>query len=153
MTRFGQVRYGDVILPLRIELAGTALHAVTWTPSSTDTVPPFSWGSTQIPEEDVMWRETLKPEFSQLEWHCISHQASALARVAARRSMAVALGVVEEDLEIGCGPGNPGRRIPRVLLKGQEISVDLTLSHHGQLLAWAFLVSTNSFTESQSQGR
>ena len=153
ITRFGQVRYGDVILPLRIELAGTALHAVTWTPSATETVPPFSWESTQITNKDLMWREALRPEFSPLEWDCISHQASALARVAARRSMAVALGVVEEDLEIGCGPGNPGRRIPRVLLKGQEISVDLTLSHHGQLLAWAFLIPTNSLTLGHCQGR
>jgi hypothetical protein len=144
MTRFGQVQHGEVLLPLRIEVAGTALHAVTWTPSLTDGVPPFSWGSTQITARDDRWRETLRPGFSPLEWDCISHQASALARLAARRSMASALDVDEGDLEIWCGPGKPGRRIPRVLLRGQEISIDLTLSHHGQLLAWAFLTSADS---------
>jgi hypothetical protein len=55
--------------------------------------------------------------------------------------MASPLGVPEGDLEIGCGPGQPGRRIPKVLLRGEEIPVDLSLSHHGRLLAWAFLPS------------
>jgi hypothetical protein len=142
MTRFGQVRHGQNLLQLRIEVAGTMLHAVTWLPTPAGEVPPFSWGSIQVPPRDEQWRETLKPRFSALEWRCISHQASALARLAARRSMALALGVREEDLEVGCGPGNPGRRIPQVLLRGREVPVDLTLSHHGRLLAWAFLTST-----------
>jgi hypothetical protein len=153
MTRFGQVRYGDTLLPLRIEVAGSALHAVTWTPSFPDEVPPFSWDSIPITERDDQWRKTLRPGFSPFEWDCISHQASALARLAARRSMAAVLGMDEGDLEICCGPGKPGRRIPRVLWRGQEISVDLTLSHHGQLLAWAFLTSATSGAPNQSQGR
>ena len=37
-------------------------------------------------------------------------------------------------------PVNPGRRIPKVFLRGKEIPADLTLSHHGRLLAWAFLI-------------
>ena len=139
VTRFGQVRHGGILLPLRIEVAGSALHAVTWAPSPTEDVPPFSWGATKITGKDDIWRERLRPGFSSVEWDCISHQPSALARLAARHSLAATLGVDERDLEIGCGPGNPGRRIPRVLMKGQEIPVDLTLSHHGRLLAWAFL--------------
>jgi hypothetical protein len=157
MTRFGQVRHGDILLPLRMEVAGTALHAVTWTPSPTGDVPPFSWGFNQITERVESWKETLRPGFSSLEWDCVSHQASALARLAARRSMASALGVDEGDLEIGCGPGKPGRRIPKVFLKGEEIPVDLSLSHHGRLLAWAFLTSSHFSGDfripAQSQGR
>ena len=141
VTRFGLVRHGKIRLPLRIEVAGTALHAVTWTPSLTEAVPPFSWGFSQITGRVDSWKETLRAGFSPLEWDCISHQASALARLAARRSIASTLGVDEGDLEIGCGAGKPGRRIPRVFLRGQEFPVDLTLSHHGELLAWAFLTS------------
>lgn len=60
--------------------------------------------------------------------------------MAARQALAAAIGVAERDLEIGCGPGKPGRRIPNVLLRGKDLPVDLTLSHHGRLVAWAFLM-------------
>ena len=143
LTRFGQVRHNDVLLPLRVEVAGPAIHAVTWTPTPSEAVPPFCWNSTEIRGRDESWRGTLRPEFSPVEWNCISHRASALARLAARHSLASALGIDEGKLEIGCGEGLPGRRIPKVLLEGREIPVDLTLSHHGRLLAWAFLTSTN----------
>lgn len=153
MTLFGKVRYERKLLPLRIEVVGPALHAVTWTPKSTGSVPPFSWRATEITGKDEAWREALMPEFSPREWHCVSHRASALARLAARSSLAVTMGVEEETLEIGCGGGQPGRRIPKVLLRGREIPVDLTLSHHGRLLAWAFLTPADLGPGAQSQGR
>jgi phosphopantetheine--protein transferase-like protein len=140
MTRFGEVRYGQLLLPLRIEVHGPALHAVTWVPRDADEVPSFSWGSSLMEETGAQWRLALHGDFSDREWGCISHQASALARLAARKSLASRMGVEEDALEIGCGPGVPGRRIPKVLLKGKEIPADLTLSHHGRLLAWAFTI-------------
>lgn len=139
MTRFGEVRYGPLLLPLRIEVHGPALHAVTWVPQDAQGIPPFSWGSSRMNEMGDQWRSVLRRNFSDREWGCVSHQASALTRLAARKALASAVGVEEEDLEIGCGPGEPGRRIPKVLLKGNEMPADLTLSHHGRLLAWAFL--------------
>jgi hypothetical protein len=140
MTRFGQVHHGDVLLPLRVESVGTALHALTWTPPPTEQVPPFSWGSELFSPWPGEWKAALEPAFSPREWECISHQASALARLAARRALALSLGVPEGELEIGCAPGRPGRRIPKVFLEGKDTEVDLTLSHHGRLLAWAFLI-------------
>jgi phosphopantetheine--protein transferase-like protein len=140
MTRFGQVQYGDTVLPLRIETRGPQLHAVTWISQPSRDVPPFKWGSEEVAERRGEWKAALQPEFSPTEWACVSHEMSALARLAARRSMASALGVGERELEIGCGPGKPGRRIPRVLSGGEPLPVDLTLSHHGRLLAWAFLL-------------
>jgi hypothetical protein len=141
VTRFGQVRYLDYHLPLRIEVVGTALHAVTWIPDAGHDFPPFTWGSRETRDPTNGWRDALEPNFSPREWSCVSHRHSALARLAARRSMAESLGLEESELEIGCGPGNPGRRIPRVFHRGEEIPVDLTLSHHGRLLAWAYLTS------------
>lgn len=140
-TNFGEVRYGEFLLPLRVEVSGRALHAVSWIPGHPETTPPFSWGFTTIDGEEEGWRDRLRPRFSAREWACISHRPSALARLAARRSLASALSVKEPDLELGCDPGHPGRRIPRVLLKGKDVEVDLSLSHHGRLLAWAFLIS------------
>lgn len=141
MTRFGQVRHGETFFPLRIEVVGSALHAVTWKPSPSGTVPPFRWNSEKIEATPENWREVLRPGFSPREWACVSHKASALARLAARRSIAETLGKDEGDLEIRCGEGTPGRRIPTVFMRGEELHVDLTLSHHGSLLAWAFLHS------------
>ncbi len=140
VTRFGQVRFEDFTLPLRIEAVGTNLHAVTWMPDPGHDVPPFIWGyqETEGPEAD--WKESLKPHFSALEWECVSHRLSALARLVARSSLASSLEVNESELEIGCGPGRPGRKIPLVFLRGKELPVDLTLSHHGRLLAWAYLI-------------
>jgi hypothetical protein len=141
MTRFGQVGYGGVYYPLRIEVVGPALHAVTWVPSSSGMVPPFQWRSDRIGDVVGDWKGALRPWFSDEEWACVTHRASALARIAARRSIADTLGEDEKDLEIRCRDGAPGRRIPIVFRRGKELPVDLTLSHHGCLLAWAFLNS------------
>ena len=37
---------------------------------------------------------------------------------------------------LGRGPGNPGRRLPHVLLDEEESGSTLSLSHHGKLAAW-----------------
>jgi hypothetical protein len=140
VTRFGQVCYQSYLLPLRIEIVDTTLHAVTWMPKAGRDFPPFTWGSQETSPPDDAWKTTLAPHFSPREWECVSHRPSALARLAARRSMAESLGVEETELEIGCGLGKPGRRIPKVFLRGGEIPMDLTLSHHGRMLAWAYLV-------------
>jgi len=140
MSRFGQVEYERFLLPLRIEVVGTTLHAVTWTPDPGHDIPPFVWGSQEAVGPTHDWRGLLEARFSAKEWDCVSHRASALARLAARRSLAASLKVEDTAIEIGCGPGEPGRRIPKVLLGGEEAPVDLTLSHHGRLLAWAYLI-------------
>ncbi|MGD2120552.1 MAG: 4'-phosphopantetheinyl transferase superfamily protein [Gemmatimonadota bacterium] len=140
MTHFGQVRYESFLLPLRIEVVGNALHAVTWIPDAGHAFPRFTWDSQQTTASNDGWKKLLEPSFSPREWSCVSHRHSALARLAARRSMAQTLGVEETELEVGCGPGKPGRRIPKVFHRGKEVPLDLTLSHHGRLLAWAYLI-------------
>jgi len=137
-TLFGKVRWRGLTLPLRVQMAGPALHALTWFPRGRAEIPGFAWGYQELPAEDTPWRLELRPRFSEAEWACISHRASAFARLAARRSVADHFGIEEASLEIGCGPGMPGRRIPTVLRDGGEMAIDLTLSHHGKLLAWAF---------------
>ena len=140
MTHFGQVRHQNLVLPLRMEVVGSALHAVTWIPDAGHESPPLIWGSQEANAPTDGWKEKLETHFSPREWGCVSHRHSALARLAARRSLAESLRLEEAELEIGCGPGEPGRRIPKVFHRGTEIPVDLTLSHHGRLLAWAYLI-------------
>jgi hypothetical protein len=138
--RTGLVRYQGKAHRLLVEVAGPSLHALSWASESPQVTPPHTWGLDELPGEEGDWRSTYGPRFSPREWPCVSHRASALARLAAKTALESALGVPEDALEIACDPGTPGRRIPRVYLDGVELGVDLTISHHGRLLAWAFLV-------------
>jgi phosphopantetheinyl transferase (holo-ACP synthase) len=138
--RLGEVLLEDMSFPLRIETAGSSLHALTWVSRPHGGTPEPVWGLAELGDEEEGWRARYEPHFSAQEWQCVSHRASALARLAARSALASSLDVPEEELEIGCDPGAPGRRIPRTLLRGKELEVDLTLSHHGRLLAWAFVL-------------
>jgi len=137
-THFGEVEYRGTAFPLRIEASRSVLHALTWSPDRA-AYPSFSWGYQPMGETSWAWRDALRDRFSEREWRCISHRASALARIAAREALAGALGMDPARVEIGCGDGVPGRRIPQVLIDGIESDLDLSLSHHGRLLAWAFL--------------
>jgi len=138
-TLFGEVEYQGTVLPLRVEASGGILHALTWSPGTRIQPPSFSWGYRPIEGNSRGWQASLRDRFTDREWRCVSHHASALARLAAKEALAVALGVEPNSLEIGCGEGMPGRRIPQVFLEGVEADMDLSLSHHGRLLAWAFL--------------
>ena len=61
-------------------------------------------------------------------------------RLGARAALSTALGVEEGRLEIVCAPGATGRRPPRVLLDGSPAAADVSLSHHGNWIAWAILL-------------
>lgn len=97
------------------------------------------WQALRPEEETEVAEEELRRSFSPQEWDCVSHRSSALTRLRARRALATALGLDEKRVEVRCGPGAPGRRVPLVFLDGREIPLDLTLSHDAQLMAWAFV--------------
>lgn len=144
-TRAGEIRFHDRLFPAVFHLTPVLIHAVTWSrdPSTHDPAP-WEWPENvvhRVEEEPEVenWEEELRPAFTAREWACVSHRSSALTRLAARRSLARTLGMEEARLEVTCHPGPPGRRIPRVLADGRALEVDLTLSHHGRFLAWAFV--------------
>jgi hypothetical protein len=138
----GSARYGERALALRVGAGQDSVHALTWVSSSGAAHPDLVHGLAAAPEWSADWRTTLRARFSPREWRCVSHEGSAVTRLAARRALAASLAVEEDRIEITCGPGSPGRRIPIVLLDGGETSVDLSLSHHGRLSAWVFSVRT-----------
>jgi hypothetical protein len=135
----GAVRHEGSLLALRVRVTDNGVHALTWLTSAAGGLPAFTWEHDRGHRDPVGWRERTRGLLTDREWSCVTHEASALTRLAARRALASALSEPEGQLEIGCGPGSPGRRIPIVFLRGREIAVDLTLSHHGALLAWAFI--------------
>lgn len=82
---------------------------------------------------------TLRDRFTPAERAFIHGVPSALARLAARRDMAAALAVEQEDILILAADGPPGRVPPVVRVGGDLAGVDLSLSHDGRYVAWAFL--------------
>ena len=137
----GTGRYMGFRFRISVERHGPCIHAVSWIEGVEAGDPEIfaecraSSTAAGGPSSD------LQDRFSASEWECVTHRASALTRLAARKSLASVWDVPEERLEIRCRPGHPGRRIPSVWLGDEELPVDLTLSHHGHFLAWAFLVA------------
>jgi hypothetical protein len=135
----GTGRYEDLSFQIRAEGSASFVQSVSWSQQSDGTTPDFQWDC-HCAQEDTRGVPTeLRGVFSTEEWDCVTHRASALTRIRAREALAVRLGVEVMDLQIRCRDGLPGRRIPTVWLRNREIPVDLTLSHHGAFLAWAFL--------------
>lgn len=83
--------------------------------------------------------DELRCRFTPAERAFIHGAPSALARLAARRDMAAALAVAQEDILILAADGPPGRVPPVVRIDGDLGRVDLSLSHDGRYVAWAFL--------------
>jgi len=136
----GTGRYRNLEFGLRVLKADGAVHAISWFGGGDDPPPTPNSACLEASEETRGSAQGLQGHFSSEEWECVTHRASALTRISARRALAGALGIAESRLEIRCGPGLPGRRIPSVWMDGEENAADLTLSHHGRFLAWAFLI-------------
>ena len=144
----GRGVYRDLPFSLRLQRCSDFIHALAWIadPGGSeslagphDTEPPALWGVAREEEAKGASLAALRSRFSPEERECIHQPRSAATRLAARKALAGALEVEETGLEIRCGPGEPGRRIPLAYLDGKAIPVDLTLSHDGPFMAWAFL--------------
>ena len=135
----GTGRYEDLSFQIRVEVSTSFVQAVSWSQRLDGAKPDYRWDCQHTREETRGVPTKLRGLFSTDEWNCVTHRASALTRIRVREALAVRLGVEVMDLQIRCRDGLPGRRIPTVWLRNREIPVDLTLSHHGAFLAWAFL--------------
>jgi hypothetical protein len=135
----GSGSYGDLSFRLLVERTDSSVHAVSWIHRPGRATPEYLSHCREWQDQTRGPATGLEEHFSAPEWKCVTHRASALTRILAKEGLAEALGVSADLLEIRCGPGAPGRRIPSVWLAGDELPVDLSLSHHGRFLAWAFL--------------
>ena len=147
----GWVRYGNTQVVCACHQDADWVHAVAWHPGeggNDGEAPSIVTGLSPLeegdPEGEDGWENRLRPRFSNQEWGCVYSRSSAVTRLLARASMALTLGIEETQLEIVCGPGDPGRRLPHVLLDGKQSGPSVSLSHHGRLAAWALGVSLQS---------
>ncbi|NIP57574.1 MAG: 4'-phosphopantetheinyl transferase superfamily protein [Gemmatimonadetes bacterium] len=140
----GSVLYRDIELSFDGAVAPDRIHVVAWHISGDGVTAPIRRGVRELSEEEgdsgERWRETLRDRFTDEEWSSVHSRASALVRILAKTDLAGTLGVDEEALEIVCPPGPTGRMPPSLRVGGRPYSGDLSLSHHGRLVAWACTV-------------
>jgi phosphopantetheinyl transferase (holo-ACP synthase) len=149
-TVTGDVRYGELVLPLRVTRQTDSLVGLSWRPSreSSDDENSVHWSSMGLDEAIATLVDPdtqpgdltalLQARFSPAEARPVRSLPSALARLGLRRTAAQILGVDEARLGVICGPGAHGR-VPPVLHLDQAplAGVGVSLSHHGTHVAWA----------------
>ncbi len=89
---------------------------------------------------DGVWAgslDELTPRLTERELDAVYSRQSAAVRLGARADLAEALRVAEKRIEIVCAPGPTSRRPPHVLVDGERIQADVSLSHDGRWIAWA----------------
>lgn len=141
----GSVTFEGTEIPVRIEVLPERVHALAWHPESA--ADGIHSEVKLLPDLEQppgpRWEESLRPRFTDVEWRSIHRPDSALVRLKARRHLSRILGVDETVIEIVCDEGPPGQMPPKVLVEGREWTGDLSLSHHGRFLAWAFAETTH----------
>lgn len=139
----GLVQYLDWEMALRLEQTDTAVHALAWAGAQqSDSIGRTHSGLGEI-EIRPDSRNRVSPEAAGLltasELATIQHDGSAWARIHARKALADHLGQPESAIRILGDPESPGRAPARLFIEGSTSPPDLTLSHHGRWVAWAFL--------------
>lgn len=126
----GNVRWRRMELPFLVRGGRStgSLHVVAWCEPPR---PRMAGGSSTV-DEGAPLRERL----SRRELRGVHSAASAHVRLEARAHLARVSGTPEEELEIVCEKGPAGRMPPRVLRRGAPAPWDVSLSHHGHLVAW-----------------
>ena len=141
--RAGAVHYESTIIDIEAAWDPQWVHVVGWVGDTTRVLEKDRLNSrlARLDEARATWsapRAELESRLTPRELEAVHSLASAAVRIGARAAIADALAVAEHRLEIVCAPGKPGRRPPAVLLDGDPATVDVSLSHDGNWIAWAF---------------
>ena len=140
---WGEVQWGEVRVHLADDSGEGWIHLTGW--DAREGPPPYispavhrhdRWATEQRLDPHTGWQSFLGKHFTREEADPIHSVPSALVRIAARRAAGELLGVEEGRLQLICGEGAMGRRPPRLILDGRPAPVDVSLSHHGELMAW-----------------
>ena len=142
-SRSGSVQYDSTIVHVEANWDPQTVHTVGWTGEA-----PLGVGGAglnprleRLDEAGAVWsfgRAQLEDRLTTRELEAVHSRASAAVRIAAREAIAENLAIDEARLQIVCSPGKPGRRPPFVLLDEEPSAVDVSLSHDGDWIAWAF---------------
>jgi hypothetical protein len=146
-VRSGVVRFEEALTHVVVTRSSGALHAVAHLSTAPQAPPDLGWGVESLTSPGAPWHGTLPELMARLsdrEQGAVHSLESAAVRIAARAALASAMRLDEARLEIVCDPGPYGRRPPRVCLDGAPTAADVSLSHAGRWIAWAYWLGTNT---------
>ena len=157
-VRSGSVHYESTIIDIEAAWDRQTVHVVGWVGDMPRSRKDEHLNSrlARLDEAGAAWsgpRTELERRLTPRELAAAHSQASVAVRIAARAAIADALAVDEHRIEIVCAPGKPGRRPPAVLVDGDRGTVDVSLSHDGDWIAWAFVVRPGRSTPVPVSGR
>ncbi|MEJ2203097.1 MAG: 4'-phosphopantetheinyl transferase superfamily protein [Gemmatimonadota bacterium] len=140
-VRRGVVSCENVETPVEVRHEFGVLHAVAILGGRIDLLYEIVAGRRRLAEIAHYGQETadrLRDLLSPREAEAASSSVSVAVRIDARSAMAHAMDVDDARLEIVRHPGLGERKPPMVLLDGSEAPADVSLSHDGPWIAWAF---------------
>ncbi len=135
----GTVAYHEFTVPFTLHEGSDHLHTIAVHAGGRSKEYRVVAGMERTDADGSLPLDALRGRFTPAERAFIHGTPSALVRLAARRDMAAALAVAQEDILILAADGPPGRVPPVVRIDGDPGRVDLSLSHDGRYVAWAFL--------------
>ena len=141
--RVGSVHFETTIIDIEAAWDPKTVHVVGWVGGTTHArkAERLDHRLARLDEPGAAWsapRGELEGRLTPRELEAVHSRASLAVRIGARAAIAEALTIDERRLEIVCPPGKPGRRPPAVLVDGEPATVDVSLSHDGDWIAWAF---------------
>lgn len=147
----GRVAYKEWVFPFRASWSTNRIHALAWCGEDPSLPPPdveIATGEARVQattREDGGSTEEVDPyeflmneRFTARERSSIHSPRSAHVRLMARSAVAGQLEIDESRLEVVCGDAPTGRTPPRIYLDDSRSVVDVSMSHHGRHVAWAF---------------
>ena len=138
---FGRVRWEDLTIVVHWHQQPGRIAALAWNGQAGDEPLQWAWGSiAELDPDPGAPLETLMERLTERERRPVHSRSSALVRLAARATLANALGASEDRVEVICGDGPKGRVPPEAFLDGRRAPADVSLSHHGKWLAWAIRI-------------
>lgn len=146
--RLGSVLYEGDIFPVQgaVDPEERFVHVFGASPraspaEATDLPPGIRWTVARIDRPGAPWLgsfEELSGRLTERERDAVHSVLSAAVRIGAKEEASKLLGLASDRVEIVCRPGRFGRRPPSVLVDGMPAKIDVSLSHDGPWIAWAF---------------
>jgi phosphopantetheinyl transferase (holo-ACP synthase) len=141
--RPGTVRYEGDTFPVQgtIDPEERFVHAVGANPGTPSLPSHIRWTIERIDRPAAPWLgslEALSARLTERERDAVHSVLSAAVRIGAKEEAAKLLDLAPGRVEIVCRPGRLGRRPPSVLVDGRPAKLDVSLSHDGPWIAWAF---------------
>ncbi|MSR36645.1 MAG: 4-phosphopantetheinyl transferase family protein [Gemmatimonadetes bacterium] len=151
---FGQVKWEDLSVVVHWHQKPGRIAALAWNGLATGEPLEWAWGAAaELDPDPTAAMEVLVTRLSERERRPVHSRNSALVRLAARAALADLLEVDEARVEVVCGEGPKGRMPPEALLDGRAAPADVSLSHHGQWLAWAVRLLRAESSQEHAQGQ